>query len=87
MGARRKTTRTSNNDVTKWFDGFGITLYREDTFEQDKNVLYRTMKKIENGKIRLGLPLDTIKKIQNNPTVIIMCQVMKSGNVIYMGIV
>lgn len=48
--------RTSSSEITKNINGKTITFYREDTFKQDRSLVYQIIKKIESGKIKLDIP-------------------------------
>ena len=64
MAVRRQRACYSTLSVTKWFGEkprrTGITLHRENTFIQNKSLLYSKMKSIENGKLKLPIPLNRI---------------------------
>ncbi len=53
MGVRKTIGRTASQEVSKVINGKHITLYRRDTFHQNKSALYTTMKKIVAGKLEV----------------------------------
>ena len=62
MGARSSRSRNQNPDVSKVLKGKLICLTREDSYLQDKSLLYSKMKSIERGKVKLPIPLSKINK-------------------------
>jgi hypothetical protein len=64
MGVRRQRACYSSLEVTKWFTDkpsrIGIVLYRQDTYLQNKSLLYSKMKSIEKGRLKLPLPLSQL---------------------------
>lgn len=61
MSARSSRPRAQTLGVSKSINGTLISLSREDTYLQNKSLLYSFMKRIETGKVKLPIPMERIQ--------------------------